>query len=298
MYGLTFGNPWVIAVDGAARRTPGVLAMGLAVLALALGLLAGPSLYALTPAPRADAGVARLALDRLVQFACVLAPLYIVCAAGGLYERRAPRPGGWPLAPALIAGLGVGLAAFGATIALAAALGAVTSGQTPNPPDWRLGLVLAGLLTAFQAGGEELFFRGWLQPVLAARWGPLIGLLATALTFGLSHLAGRPLSPLALINDTLAGAWFGLLALRSGRLAPAFTAHFAWNFAEQSLAGATPNPGRDALGSLFDLDLVGPRLFSGGGDELNGAIETTAILGLAVVVLIVWGPSRRRGGPQ
>lgn len=292
MFGLTFRNPWIAAVDAAGRRLPGFLALLLALGALALGLLAGPKLYALSPLPGTD--VVRLAVDRLIQYICILGPLYLVAlGVGGLYERRRAPSGGWPMGLATGVGLATGAGGFGAAIGLAALLGTVAPGHGANPAGWGMGVCLAALLTAFQAGGEELFFRGWLQPVLAARWGPAVGLAATSLLFGLAHIVGRPLSPLALINDTLAGALFGLLALRSGRLWPAFAAHFGWNFAEQSIAGATPNPGRDALGSVFDVDLVGSRLLSGGTDEMNGAVEATIVLLALVVVLMAWGPSRR-----
>ena len=133
-----------------------------------------------------------------------------------------------------------------------------------------------------------------MQPVLATRWGPWIGLAATSILFALAHGFGaRPAGALALANDALAGLVFGLLAFRSGGLAAPFAAHFAWNWAEQSLLGLTPNPGVDALGSLFDFDLVGSPLLGAGPDEMNGALPATAALLLLAALALVWTPKGR-----
>jgi hypothetical protein len=86
---------------------------------------------------------------------------------------------------------------------------------------------------------------------------------------------------------------FGLLAMRTGGLWAPFAAHWAWNWGEQSVAGATPNPGIDSLGALFDLDLSGPALLSGGADALNGAISTTVVLGILALGLGLVGALRR-----
>jgi len=117
--------------------------------------------------------------------------------------------------------------------------------------------------------------------------------MATSALFAAAHALGRPAGGLALVNDTLAGVAFGLLAFRSGGLLAPFAAHFAWNWAEQSLFGLTPNPGVDPLGSLSDLDLVGPTLLSGGRDELNGAIAATAALLLMIGLVLAWRPGLR-----
>lgn len=44
------------------------------------------------------------------------------------------------------------------------------------------------IVGALSATCEELFFRGYLQRRLVARWGPLAGILLASLWFGLAHL--------------------------------------------------------------------------------------------------------------
>lgn len=71
---------------------------------------------------------------------------------------------------------------------------------------------------------EELFYRGLLLRSISRRWGPAVGVIATAVVFGAIHLQPYDLLPLA-----LAGLLFSVLVTRSGRLGPAVFAHMAFN---------------------------------------------------------------------
>jgi membrane protease YdiL (CAAX protease family) len=147
------------------------------------------------------------------------------------------------------------------------------------------GIAEGALIIGLRTFGEEYFFRAWLQPLVARSWGAPAAIAATSLLFGLLHLVSRNVPLVALVNISLAGAFFGLLAMRTGGLAAPFAAHWMWNAFEQCVFGLTPNPGVDRLGSLVDLDLVGPTLYSGGGDGLNGSLGTTAALLICVAAL-------------
>ncbi len=94
----------------------------------------------------------------------------------------------------------------------------------------------------FSPIGEELFFRGFLQEVLALRWSPRAAVLAEASLFGLVHivhhglywsvdgLAVRPASGLLWILLMAAtGVTFAWLRARSGSIFPAIIAHMAFN---------------------------------------------------------------------
>ena len=300
MHAVSYANPWVTAAEGARRRLPALAALPLAAAILAASMYGGLQLYGAV-APMVQGvlpGPAGVALDRLVLVLCVLGLLYVAAWVIGLgYERR-PRPQGGASAPVAL-GLGLLAGALGLALALggAAALGAVgvSAEAVPLPPEvLAQGIVLSALIFAVQVGAEEVFFRGWLQPLLCLRWGPWVGLAVTSLLFGAAHSLLQPVSVLAFVNITLAGALFGLLALRTGGLWAPFAAHWVWNWGEQSIAGATPNPGVDSIGSLFDLELGGPALFSGGADELNGALSTTVVLTLLLVVFVLWGAKPKR----
>ena len=288
-HAISYANAWIARVDGAHRRLAGWAVLVIGIAALLLSILGGGALYRALTSVQGGGPI----LDRTLLYLCVIGPLYAAAAAGLAYERRARQRANASAPVALGVGFALGLGGILLAIALAAALGAVAPGGSAAPFAHRvMGLVIGALLIGLQAFGEELFFRGWMQPVLAARWGPWIGLLATSLLFGVSHSLGQPAGGLAILNDALAGLVFGLLAMRSGGLIAPFAAHFAWNWAEQSLLGLTPNPGIDPLGSLFDLDLIGPALLSGGRDELNGAVTASLALLLMAAATLAWRPAR------
>jgi membrane protease YdiL (CAAX protease family) len=227
-----------------------------------------------------------LIVDLLVYGALILGASLVA-----LFERRAIwRLGDRPLL-AGGGGLALGALGFAASLLVAWLVGAAIRGAAPAPGPSLIAPVLAdALLVAFAAGAEELFFRGWIQPVLGARLGAWIGLIVTALLFSALHFAGGLRSPMAAFNIFLAGMLFGLLALRSGGLIAPCAAHFAWNWSETGLFGSDPNPGAGPFGAFLDVDLKGPTLWSGGADTMNGSLAATLVLGAIVLVLVLIGP--------
>jgi membrane protease YdiL (CAAX protease family) len=95
-------------------------------------------------------------------------------------------------------------------------------------------VLFIALLAAF---GEELLFRGALQP--------LIGLVPAALVFGLLHATSLP----HIILAGILGLWMGLLFYWTGDLWPPIAAHFALDTAtsllltQQLRAGRRPAQG-------------------------------------------------------
>jgi membrane protease YdiL (CAAX protease family) len=82
-------------------------------------------------------------------------------------------------------------------------------------------------LVSIAAGfGEEILFRGALQP-LATHWtGPWIGVIVVALLFGLAHA----LTPTYFIAATVIGIYFGWLALAYDDLVAPIVAHAVYDF--------------------------------------------------------------------
>jgi CAAX protease family protein len=88
-----------------------------------------------------------------------------------------------------------------------------------------LGVVLLVLIVGIGAPiVEEIFYRGLLQRSLIRRLGPGWGIAGASVLFGAAHL-----QPLQFPALTLAGALFGVLAYRYGRLGPAIAAHMVFN---------------------------------------------------------------------
>ena len=79
---------------------------------------------------------------------------------------------------------------------------------------------------------EELFFRGFLFPLLARSWGPGLGIVATAIPFGLLHGAQNHWIWQQIALITLAGVVFGYVRHRTGSTAAAFLIHASFNATE------------------------------------------------------------------
>ena len=219
-----------------------------------------------------------------VYYLLLFLPLIALAILLGIVGRRnviriGYRPSRW-----LGLGLALGLTGLALTLALSWLNGTLGWGQGA-----RIGvgaLLLGSSLTLIQVAAEEVLFRGWLQPALVERIGPLAGVLAGAVLFAGFHLTAGAMGPVALVNITLGGVWFGLLALRSGGILAPLAAHFAWNVIEDIALGLTPNPGAGPLGSLVDLDLTGGIWWGAQADGLNASVGTTVVL-LALIVPLI-----------
>lgn len=185
-----------------------------------------------------------------------------------------------------------GIIACAVALGLAAAAGAVVASPGNGAG---FALFLAGsLLIGAKAFGEEFLFRGLLQPLLCRAWGAPAAITVAALGFTAIHIAGGWRDPVSLFNITLAGGWFGLLAWRTGGILAPTLAHAGYNWAEEMLFGAAPNPGTGSFGALLDIDLVGPARLGGSADGLNASLLLTAVLAAIILPLLLRWPFTAR----
>lgn len=286
---LTLDNPWILSVRRARRHAGAPITVAIAALSLFFALIIAPSVHRMW-AGQYPPGTLSAALSQTLLYAGIFLPLYLSPFALRAWEEwgsKATALGGWQRG---LIGLAIGAFAFLFTVLAASVAGVV---QQAGPGGFGPGVAFAALLTAFQTFGEEFFFRGWLQPIFAYQWGVRSGLIITALIFALSHWVIGPLSALATLNIFIAGLFFGLLALRTGGLAAPFAAHWVWNWLEQCVMGLVPNPGVSSFGSVFDFDLMGPQLLSGGADGLDGSIFVTVVLSACVAGLVMANSTTR-----
>ena len=181
--------------------------------------------------------------------ATVIAALLIVGILIGwltMYHRgwvrvmRLPEPGRW--GSEIVAGVlyGVGLYVVAVVFIggiLLVLLNALSGGQVQAPEQVPQGLPAAGLvLTSLYAiviapFGEELFFRGVLFRTLRDRHGLRIGLLGTAVGFGLIHFIPGDAVDAALLMLVMAftGAALAYLYERRGTIVAPIAAHMTFN---------------------------------------------------------------------
>jgi len=196
-------------------------------------------------------------------------------------------------------GMLIGLVMFAAAVGISAMFGfiAVEEGGS-QPRGW---FALTGVLLVFlgwmvQGAAEEAVTRGWLLPVIGARYKPLWGILISSLVFAIFHGLNPNLSGIALLNLFLFGIFTALYALYEGGLWGVFSIHAVWNWVQGNVFGFEVSGGVVPGGTLFDLMETGPDAVTGGPFGPEGGLSVTVVLIASCV--IVWLLSRRRDRAQ
>ena len=274
-----------------ANRLAAPAALAAAILLGAAVVLGGPLLAdALVGAVAGDAALSPPVGQTAFTLLLFGALLLIGLIGGGLCGRNAAALGPRPFRRAA-AGAAIGLFGIAAATALAWLAGNVA---TAGAPPQRL-MLWGSALVLLQVAAEEVYFRGWLQPVLTEAWGQVAGILVSALAFAGLHLAGGAQDLLSLLNLFLGGLLFALLFRRGGGLAAPVAAHWGWNWGEEMLLGLSPNPGVGGFGAVANLELAGSPPWGGGNEGLNASLAMTVAL-LALVAPLALLSRRRHPG--
>ena len=260
-------------------------------LALTFGLMVATTMGAILLLEWAGAGAPGASPAGVVAFLAglVAVPVALLIAARGVYRvplsRFLTRTGRLSMR-AFFAGAGAVAMLFGVVLL------ALWPFMPPAPGVpfglWLVWLFPAALALLIQCGAEEMFFRGYLQTALAARFrAPALWLVAPAVLFGLLHLSPGIYGPnawLIALSATLMGLVAGDVTVRTGSIAAAVGLHFA-NNAIGILLVATP-------GALDGLALarstVGPENVA----AMRGMI--LANIGLILVGYATYGVWMRR----
>jgi membrane protease YdiL (CAAX protease family) len=90
----------------------------------------------------------------------------------------------------------------------------------------RSGVLDLAVISLFAGVGEELLFRGLIQPVLGEWFSPTVGLIGASLLFGLAH----PLTTGYAVVTALAGLYLGSLFLATDNLLVPIVTHAVYDF--------------------------------------------------------------------
>ncbi|MFC1975569.1 CPBP family intramembrane glutamic endopeptidase [Chloroflexota bacterium] len=196
-------------------------------------------------------------------------------------------------------GLLVGLLMFVVSIGISAAFGyiAIEEGSS-QPQGWTAlgGVLLVFLGWTVQGPAEEVLNRGWLLPVIGARYKPWLGILISSVIFTVFHALNPNLGPIAILNLFLFGVFAAFYALYEGGLWGIFSIHAAWNWAQGNVFGFEVSGGIAPGGTLFDLMEIGPDVVTGGPFGPEGGLAVTVVL--VVSCVIVWILSKRKANLQ
>ncbi|MCZ2127018.1 MAG: CPBP family intramembrane metalloprotease [Anaerolineales bacterium] len=185
----------------------------------------------------------------------------------------------------------LGALTFGGAVGILAALGALSFEQGAPAKQGLLALpgVLAVLIGwVVQGGGEEIIMRGWVLPVIGARYKPWLGLLISSLIFSALHGMNSGVSALALFNIALFGAFAGLYAMREGSLWGISAFHSVWNWVQGNFFGFLVSGQNAAGGSLIRLSAHGADWLTGGEFGPEGGLAVTIVLVVGILLVLFW----------
>lgn len=136
---------------------------------------------------------------------------------------------------------------------------------------------------------EELLFRGYLLVNIAEgirigtddRTAVLSAVAVTAVLFGVAHAANPGASLFSTLNIVLFGLFLGCTYVFTDRLAVPIGIHTTWNYTLGPVFGL-PVSGLTSSVVVFDLELGGPQLLTGGDFGPEGGL--LSLLGLVVGV--------------
>ncbi len=192
-------------------------------------------------------------------------------------------------------GILLGFMLFAAVIGILLVSGGVTGvGGDPRHvgPGALGGVLLTYIGWTLQGPTEELLTRGWLLPVLGARYKPGLGIAISSILFGLIHAFNIGFSLFALLNLVLFGLLMALYALNDGSLWGVFSIHAAWNWTEGNVFGTLVSGFNEPGGQLFVLRPVGPGWLTGAAFGPEGGLAVMIVLLAAIAGVILWGRTK------
>jgi hypothetical protein len=149
---------------------------------------------------------------------------------------------------------------------------------------WLAGSASALLFLALPAAAEEALLRGYPIQAIAESRGPSAALLVTSGVFGALHLTNPGVTMVGVLNVTVAGAFLGVVYLKTLSLWWATSAHLGWNWLHGYLADV-PVSGLELMDApLYEGVVSGPTWLGGGAFGPEGSLVTTVVLGAAIAV--------------
>lgn len=182
-------------------------------------------------------------------------------------------------------GIFLGLAILSLVLLILKAFGFTEVVRNPSGFDLRMFLIFlpAWMIQGFE---EEFLLRGVLMNQMAARGKIRIAILANSLIFSIFHLGNAGFDIMASVNIFLIGLIFSLIFYLEDSLYLVGAAHSFWNMAMANIYGIPVSGNNPTRFTLFNTNLKGPEIISGGSFGLEASIITSLVLGIILIYLI------------
>lgn len=230
----------------------------------------------------------------IAQLLSTLLPAVIVIIYCRFVERRSLNSMGFVkkgFAVKYLIGLIAGFAMFSATLLISYLFGAVKYVGTDFNNGVMFALMCVGWL--IQGAEEEILCRGYFMPSLSGKMPLWAAVLISSVFFSLMHIMNAGFNLIVLVNLTLTGIMFAVLAIRFDSLFVCCAAHSVWNFVQGNFYGL-PVSGMDAGGSVFRFELAeNMDLWTGGVFGLEGSLSETIVM-VIVIAAVVFIPKKNK----
>jgi len=134
---------------------------------------------------------------------------------------------------------------------------------------------------------EEILLRGILFRIMEEKLGSIIALIISALIFGAMHLANPNSSLIAALAIAMeAGLLLAAAYMYTRNLWFPIAIHFAWNFTQSGIFGATVS-GITLEKSLLTSQTQGAEWFTGGSFGPEASVPATLLCLIAATVLLI-----------
>lgn len=137
---------------------------------------------------------------------------------------------------------------------------------------------------------EEILFRGYIQGMVKASYGPWAAIVVSSVPFSISHSLGHDVlsHPFELLNLVLAGIFLALLRELTGSLWLPIGMHFAWNGFNRLFGEA---------GRLITVEFGPNEWISGGAGGFENGLANTLIM-LTIIAILGLRLNRGRAGQR
>jgi uncharacterized protein len=299
-------NPLVTMTQAAKRLPHWALTIPISAFGVLIGLVAGSFIASgvfialgITTVTTDTLTVGLIAtLSLLLPFGVILVVFWLWVR---FYEQRPFWTMGLPRAGA-VAEFGIGWATgalmFGAVYMLLMFGGVLTpsdGGLATNagPTVLAVGMILLGYL--LQGSAEEIVFRGWLLPVIAAKQSVWLAVVVSSLMFAALHALNPGITALPILNLILFGVFAAVVALWRGDVWLICGIHAAWNWVQGQVFGIAVSGGTNPISLITtSANAAMPEWWSGGAFGAEGSIAASIVLLAGIgVVLVLWQRQHR-----
>ncbi len=230
----------------------------------------------------------------IAQLLSTLLPAAIVIIYCRFVERRSLNSMGFVkrgCAVKYLIGLVAGFAMFSATLLISYLFGAVKYVGTDLNNGVMFALMCVGWL--IQGAEEEIICRGYFMSSLSGKMPLWAAVLISSVFFSLMHIMNAGFNLIVLVNLTLTGIMFAVLAIRFDSLFVCCACHSIWNLVQGNFYGL-PVSGMDAGGSVFRFELAeNMDLWTGGVFGLEGSLSETIVM-VIVIAAVVFIPKKNK----